>query len=178
MLKVGDKAPDFKLVGTDLTPVQLSDFKGKNLMLHFFPLAFTGVCTQQMCTARDEENDYAELNAEVVGASVDSPFVLQKFSEENNLNFKVASDFNREVSAAYDVLFEDDFMGLSKFSKRSAFIIDGEGIVRYAEVTDGKSLPDFDKMKAVLKEYIIIKIFISKCTILSIHLHAILSVFF
>lgn len=149
-IEVGQKAPEFILVGTDLSPVQLSDYKGKNLMLHFFPLAFTGVCTQQMCMARDEENDYAKLNAVVVGASVDSPFVLKKFAEENNLNFKVASDFNREVSTAYDVLFTDDFAGLSKFSKRAAFIIDGEGIVRYAEVTDGKSLPDFEKMKEVL----------------------------
>ena len=80
MIKVGQKAPNFTLVGTDLKPVKLEDFKGKNLVLHFFPLAFTSICTTQMCTARDEENDYSKLNAEVVGASVDSPFVLQKFA--------------------------------------------------------------------------------------------------
>ena len=151
-IKVGQKAPDFKLVGTDMSPITLADFKGKNLILHFFPLAFTSVCTAQMCTARDEENDYASLGAEVVGASVDSPFVLQKFSAENNLNFKLASDFNRTVSADFGVLFEEDFMGLSKFSKRSAFVIDGAGIIRYAEVTDGKSLPNFEAIKQTLAE--------------------------
>ena len=149
-IKVGQKAPDFMLVGTDLSPITLADYKGKNLILHFFPLAFTSVCTAQMCTARDEENDYASLGAEVVGASVDSPFVLQKFSAENDLNFKLASDFNRSTSEQFGVLFEDDFMGLSKFSKRSAFVIDKEGIVRYAEVTDGKSLPNFAAIKETL----------------------------
>lgn len=149
-IKVGQKAPEFTLVGTDLSPISLKDYKGKNLILHFFPLAFTSVCTAQMCTARDEENDYATLGAEVIGASVDSPFVLQKFSAENKLNFKLASDFNRTVSADYGVLFEDDFMGLSKFSKRSAFVIDGKGIVQYAEITDGKSLPNFEAIKATL----------------------------
>ena len=151
-LKAGMPAPDFKLVGLDLSPVQLSDFAGKNLVLHFFPLAFTSVCTAQMCTARDDKEDYGQLDAEVVGVSVDSPFVLQKFAAENELNFALASDFNREVSKAYGVLFEDDFMGMSRFSKRSAFVIDGNGILQYAEITDGKSLPDFDKIKATLMQ--------------------------
>lgn len=151
MIEIGQKAPNFTLVGTDLKPVKLEDFKGKNLILHFFPLAFTSICTAQMCTARDEENDYSRLNAEVVGASVDSPFVLQKFAEENELNFPLASDFNRETSKTYGVLFEEDFMGMTKFSKRSAFVIDGEGIVRYAEITDGKTLPDFEKIKSTLE---------------------------
>ncbi|MEM6804072.1 MAG: peroxiredoxin [Bacteroidota bacterium] len=150
VLKQGDKAPDFQLVGLDLSPVKLIDFKGKNLVLHFFPLAFTSICTAQMCTARDDKHDYGELDAEVLGVSVDSPFVLQKFAAENKLNFPLASDFNRNVSKAYAVLFEDNFMGLSQFSKRSAFVIDGEGVVQYAEITDGKTLPDFEKIKNTL----------------------------
>jgi len=150
MIKVGDKAPEFTLVGTDLKPIKLADYSGKNLILHFFPLAFTSVCTAQMCTARDEENDYTSLNAEVVGVSVDSPFVLQKFAEENNLNFRLGSDFNRHTCRAFHVLFEDDFLGISEFAKRSAFVIDGDGIVKYAEVTDGKSLPDFAAIKEAL----------------------------
>ena len=150
MIKVGDTAPELALVGTDLQPIRLAGFEGKNLILHFFPLAFTSVCTAQMCTARDEENDYSSLNAEVVGVSVDSPFVLQKFSDENNLNFKLGSDFNRETCRAYGVLFEADFMGLSQFAKRSAFVIDGDGIIQYAEITDGKSLPDFEAIKAAI----------------------------
>jgi len=150
VLTIGTKAPDFKLVGTDLKSITLADYKGKNLILHFFPLAFTSICTTQMCTANGEENDYAKLNAEVIGVSVDSPFVLKKFAEENNLKFKLGSDFNRTVSKAYDVLFEDDFAGMTHFSKRSAFVIDGQGIIQYAEITDGKSLPKFEKIKETL----------------------------
>jgi peroxiredoxin len=152
-ITVGQKAPDFKLVGTDLEPIQLSDYKGKNLILHFFPLAFTSVCTEQLCTANGEENDYAKLNAEVVGVSVDSPFVLDKFSKENNLNFPLGSDFNRVVSKSFGVLFEDDFAGMTHFSKRSAFVIDKEGIIQYAEITDGKSLPSFENIKNTLAVY-------------------------
>jgi len=150
-LAVGQKAPDFKLVSTDLQPIQLSDYRGKNLILHFFPLAFTSVCTEQLCIANGEENDYASLNAEVVGVSVDSPFVLDKFSKENNLNFPLGSDFNRKVSEDYGVLFDGDFAGMTGFSMRSAFVIDGDGIVRYAETTDGKTLPSFDNIINALK---------------------------
>ena len=150
-IKAGMKAPELHLVALDLSPIKLNQYQGKNLILHFFPLAFTSVCTTQMCMARDEENDYSQLNAEVLGVSVDSPFVLKKFHEENNLNFPLGSDFNRATSRAYGALFEDDFMGLTHFSKRSAFVIDKDGIVRYAEITDGKSLPDFEKIKDTLK---------------------------
>lgn len=152
ILKKGQKAPEFKLVGTDLQPITLSDYKGKNLILHFFPLAFTSVCTAQLCTANAEENDYTALNAEVVGASVDSPFVLEKFGKENDLKFKLGSDFNREVSKAFGVLFEDDFVGMTRFSMRSAFVIDKKGTVQYAEVTDGKTLPSFENIKNTLAE--------------------------
>lgn len=149
-IEIGDKAPDFKLVGTDLQPISLYDYKGRNLILHFFPLAFTSVCTAQMCTARNSESKYNNMKAEVLGVSVDSPFVLDKFSKENKLNFPLGSDFNRTMSKAYGVLFEDDFAGMTHFSKRSAFVIDGEGTIRYAEVTDGKTLPDFKKIEATL----------------------------
>ena len=150
MPTVGQKAPDFTLVGTDLKPIQLADYSGKNVVLLFFPLAYTSVCTTEMCMARDDQSQYAELNAEVIGISVDSPFVLQKFAEENELNFPLASDFNKNVAEAYDTLFEGDFLGMSRFAKRSAFVIDGEGILQYAEITDGKSLPDFEKIRTVL----------------------------
>jgi len=149
-LTVGQKAPDFKLVGTDLQPITLEKYKGKNLILHFFPLAFTSVCTEQLCTANGSENDYVSLNAEVVGVSVDSPFVLDKFAKENNLEFLLGSDFNRKVSADYGVLFDGDFAGMTGFSMRSAFVIDAEGIIRYAETTDGKSLPSFENISKIL----------------------------
>lgn len=152
LLTKGQKAPDFKLVGTDLQPITLKDYKGKNLILHFFPLAFTSVCTTQMCTANANENDYSSLNAEVVGVSVDSPFVLDKFAKENDLKFKLGSDFNRKVSKEFGVLFEDDFAGMTHFSKRSAFVIDKDGTVQYAEVTDGKTLPSFENIKDTLEK--------------------------
>lgn len=150
MPTVGQKAPGFSLVGTDLNPIKLADYEGKSLVLLFFPLAFTSVCTAEMCMARDDQSQYGDLNAAVLGVSVDSPFVLQKFAAENELNFPLASDFNREVAKAYDTLFDGDFLGMSGFAKRSAFVIDGAGVLQYAEVTDGKSLPDFDKIRDVL----------------------------
>jgi len=151
-IKIGQKAPDFKLVGTDLEPISLKNYKGKNLIVHFFPLAFTTVCTAQMCTARDGEHKYNDMKTEVLGVSVDSPFVLRKFADENDLKFAMGSDFNREASKAFGVLYEDDFAGMTHFSKRSAFVIDKEGIVRYAEVTDGKTLPDFNKIAQTIAE--------------------------
>lgn len=151
MITVGEKAPEFSLVTTDLKSITNADFAGKNVVILFFPLAFTSVCTQEMCTANDDMNLYKDLDAEIIGVSVDSPFVLKKFGEDNGIQFTLASDFNRTVSKAFDTLFEDDFLGLTGFSKRSAYVIDKEGLLRYSETTDGKSLPDFDKIKETLK---------------------------
>ncbi len=151
MLSVGAKAPEFNLITTDLKTVTNAEYAGKNVVLLFFPLAFTSVCTQEMCVASDDQSVYGDLDAEVIGISVDSPFVLQKFAAENDIKTTMASDFNRTTCKAYDTLFEDDFMGLTAFAKRSAFVIDKEGVIQYAEITDGKSLPDFDKIKEVLK---------------------------
>lgn len=150
-MNVGEKAPEFKLVTTAMKSITNKDFKDKNVVLLFFPLAFTSVCTQEMCVASDDMNAYTDLDAEIIGISVDSPFVLQKFGEENKIGFTLASDFDRSASKAFDTLFEDDFLGLTGFSKRSAYVIDKEGILRYSETTDGKSLPDFDKIKETLK---------------------------
>ena len=142
-LQVGDQAPDFKLKGTDLKEVSLGDFKGKKVVLHFFPLAFTGVCTTQLCTMRDNFGYYDGLNAQVLGVSVDSPFTLAKFKEDQAYQFPLLSDFNKEVAAAYGALYED-FLGLKGIAKRSAFVIDEEGKVIYAEVLeDAGNLPDF-----------------------------------
>jgi len=152
MITVGTKAPEFKLITTELKSISNGDFSGKNVVLLFFPLAFTSVCTQEMCTASDDQTQYSDLDAEVIGISVDSPFVLQKFAVENDIKTTMASDFNRTTCKAYDTLFEDDFMGLTAFAKRSAFVIDKEGVIRYSEITDGKSLPNFEEIKAVLKD--------------------------
>lgn len=149
-LQVGDQAPDFKLKGTDLKEVSLGDFKGKKVVLHFFPLAFTGVCTTQLCMMRDNFGYYDGLNAQVLGISVDSPFTLAKFKEDQAYQFPLLSDFNKEVAAAYGALYED-FLGLKGIAKRSAFVIDEEGKVIYAEVLeDAGNLPDFAAINQVV----------------------------
>lgn len=149
-LQVGDKAPDFKLKSTELKEVSLSDFAGKKVILHFFPLAFTGVCTTQLCTMRDSFGFYEGLNAEVLGVSVDSPFTLAKFKEDQSYQFPLLSDFNKEAAAAYGALYED-FLGLKGIAKRSAFVIDEEGKVIYAEVLeDAGNLPDFAAINKVV----------------------------
>ena len=147
-LQVGDKAPDFKLFSSELKEVSLSDYKGKKLVLHFFPMAFTGVCTAQLCTMRDSFGYYQGMNADVVGISVDSPFTLAKFKEDQAYQFPLLSDFNKEVSQAYGSFYEDFVFNLKGVAKRSAFVIDEDGIIIHAEVLeDAGNMPDFDAIK-------------------------------
>lgn len=150
-LQVGQQAPFFTLPDTDRNQVSLADFSGKNVVLLFFPMAFTGVCTTELCSVRDNIALYNNANAQVLGISVDSPFTLAKFKEEQKLNFPLLSDFNKEVSAAYGA-FYDVFIGWMKgVSKRSAFVIDGAGIVRYAEVLESAGdLPNFEAINNTL----------------------------
>lgn len=150
---VGSIAPDFNLFASMNEPVQLSQFKGeKNVLLLFFPQSFTGVCTKELCSVRDDIARYQEMNAEVIGISVDSVFTLARFKEDQNLNFTLLSDFNREATQAYDCMY-DSFtpMGMKGVSKRSAFIIDKSGMVCYAEVLDNAGeIPNFDAIHACL----------------------------
>ncbi|WP_461789863.1 redoxin domain-containing protein [Pedobacter sp.] len=149
-LQVGAQAPDFKLKSTELKEVSLGDFKGKKVVLHFFPLAFTGVCTTQLCTMRDNFGYYEGLNAQVLGVSVDSPFTLGKFKEEQAYQFPLLSDFNKDAAAAYGALYED-FLGMKGIAKRAAFVIDEEGKIAYAEVLeDAGNLPDFAAINKVV----------------------------
>jgi peroxiredoxin len=150
-IKVGQPAPDFILHDTQKNKVALSDQKGKNVLLLFFPMAFTGVCTKELCSVRDNIAMYNNAGAQVFGISVDSPFTLAKYKEEQGLNFPLLSDFNKEASEAYGSLY-DAFIGWMKgVSKRAAFIIDKEGIVKYAEVLEKASeLPDFDAIQSTL----------------------------
>jgi peroxiredoxin len=151
-LKTGDKAPNFTLYTSEKQQVALDDFKGKNVVLLFFPQAFTRVCTTEMCTARDELSFYQDLDAQVLGISVDSVFTLAKYKEDQQLNFPLLSDFNKEVSRAYDALYEEFGFGMKGVSKRSAFLIDKNGVIRYAEVLDNAgNLPNFDALKQTLK---------------------------
>lgn len=150
-LKRGDTAPAFQLFNIDKKEVSLEDYKGKNLVMLFFPLAFTSVCTTELCSMRDNMTDYAELDAEVVAISVDSLFTLDKFKKAENLSFPLLSDFNKEVSAAYGVLYENFVLGMKGVSKRSAFVIDKEGKIQYAEVLESAGdLPNFNAIKQTL----------------------------
>jgi peroxiredoxin len=150
-LKIGDKAPSFKLIDTDKKEVSLEDYKGKNLIVHFFPAAFTGVCTTQLCTVRDAISTYHNDKCDVVAISVDLPFTLDKFKELQNLNFTLLSDFNKEASTAYGAIYENWILGLKGVSKRSTFVIDGAGIIQYAEVLESAGdLPNFEAINATL----------------------------
>jgi peroxiredoxin len=150
-LQVGDKAPDFKLFSSELKEVALSDYDGKKLVLHFFPMAFTGVCTTQLCTMRDSFGFYEGMNAGVLGVSVDSPFTLAKFKEEQSYQFPLLSDFNKEVSAAYGALYEEFAFNLKGVSKRAAFVIE-DGKIIYAEVLENAGdLPDFDAIRKAVE---------------------------
>jgi peroxiredoxin len=151
-LQVGQPAPQFILISSDLKSVSLADFKGRKVVIHFFPLAFTGVCTTQLCTMRDSFGYYDGLNATILGISVDSPFTLAKFKAENNYQFDLLSDFNKEVSTAYGAIYEQFVMGLKGVAKRAAFVIDEEQQVIYAEVLeDAGQLPNFEAIAEIVK---------------------------
>lgn len=150
-LQPGQKAPDFKLFDTDKNEISLASQKGKNVVLLFFPAAFTGVCTAELCSVRDNLAQYNDLNAQVFGISVDMPFTLAEYKKQQNLNFPLLSDFNKEASNAYETIYETFAMGMKGVSKRSAFVIDKEGIIRHAEVLeDAGNQPDFDAIYKTL----------------------------
>ncbi len=151
-LKVGDKAPDFKLYSSDKQEVSLSAYKGKNVVILFFPLAFTGVCTTELCEMRDNITSYSKLNAEILAISVDSPFTLGKFKAEQKLPFHLLSDFNKDTSAAYGSLYENFVLGMKGVSKRSAFVVDAGGTIQYAEVLESAGdIPNFTAVQETLK---------------------------
>lgn len=150
-VQVGQQAPSFLLRDTDKKEVKLEDFKGQNVLILFFPLAFTGVCTTELCNIRDNIGVYNNANAQVLGISVDSPFSLGKFKAEQNLNFPLLSDFNKEASKAYGALYENFIGWMEGVSKRSAFIVDKEGVIRYAEVLESAGdLPNFEAINTTL----------------------------
>jgi len=150
-IQLGQKAPDFALYDDNKNPVKLSDQKGKNVLLLFFPFAFTSTCTKELCSIRDNYNIYEKLNAQVYGISVDSVHTLKKFRQEQNLNFPLLSDFNKDVSKEYDSLYDTFGLGMKGVSKRAAFVIDKEGVIKYAEVLENASdLPNFDAIQQTL----------------------------
>ena len=151
-LAVGQKAPGFTLFNSNKEKVSLEDFKGKKVLLLFFPQAFTGVCTKELCGVRDNLSWYNNVDAQVLGISVDSVFTLNTYSKEQSFNFPLLSDFNKEVSREYGSLYDTWIFDMKGVSKRSAFVIDREGIIRYAEVLDNAGdVPDFDKINAAIE---------------------------
>jgi peroxiredoxin len=144
-IEVGQPAPDFSLYASDRSKVSLSDFKGKNVLLLFFPQAFTGTCTEELCKVRDNIGLYKNADAEVLGISVDSTATLNKYKELEGYNFTLLSDFNKEVSALYGSIYEVWFSEMRGVSKRSAFIVDKTGIIQYEEVLENADdVPDFE----------------------------------
>ncbi|MBD3750591.1 MAG: redoxin domain-containing protein [Sphingobacteriales bacterium] len=151
-LKVGDQAPDFTLFNSELKEVKLKDFAEKKVIIHFFPMAFTGVCTTQLCTMRDNFGFYEGLGAQVLGISVDSPFTLAKFKEDNQYQFPLLSDFNKEVSKAYGAYYDEFVFNLKGVAKRAAFVLDENQKIIYAEVLESAGdLPNFKAIDDIVK---------------------------
>lgn len=151
-LQIGQQAPDFTLYDTEKNKVTLSELKGNNVLLLFFPFAFTSVCTKELCSVRDTISLYNNANAKVFGISVDSLFTLGKFKEEQKLNFPLLSDFNKTVSRAYHSLDEQWNFEYAGVSKRASFIIDKNGTIQFAEILSNPGLlPDFEKINKTLE---------------------------
>lgn len=154
MLQTGQKAPAFKLLNSDKQEVALENYKGKNVVLFFFPMAWTGGCTKEMCTIQEDYNAYSNMNVEVIGISVDTFFALKKFKEEYKLDsITLLSDFNKDTIKAYDVVIEDFAFGYHGVAKRSTFVIDKEGVIRFIEVLPSPAdFPNLDAVKKALSE--------------------------
>jgi peroxiredoxin len=160
-LKVGDKAPDFELTtkaADGPKKIKLgSNFGKKNTVLLFFPMAFTGVCTKEMCDVSQGLNAFTSLNADVLGISGDNPFAQEAWAQKEKIQVPLLADYEHKVAQAYGVAY-DSFLpqknlGMAGVAKRSAFIVDKQGVIRYAESSDDPTkLPDFDKIKATLAQ--------------------------
>jgi glutaredoxin-dependent peroxiredoxin len=150
-LDVGSKAPDFTLTNQDRQPVKLSEQRGKPVLLAFFPAAFSSVCTKELCTFRDSMAQLNAANAQVYGISVDTFFTLKAFHDQQQYNFPLLSDFNKQAIRDYGV-FNEDMIGLKGIAKRAVFVIDKDGVVRYQEVLeDARNEPDYGKALSALK---------------------------
>jgi len=152
-IAVGSKAPFFKLINTDRKEVSLSDFSGKALVIQFFPAAFTSVCTEQMCTSRDELSFYNDIGAAMVAISVDMPFSLKAFKEKNQINYDLLSDFNKVTIHDYDMYHCNFAFGMRGVAKRGVILVDALGMVAYAEETANPGVQvNFLALKEALKK--------------------------
>ena len=152
-ITIGQQAPDFTLFDSTKNKITLSELQGSNVLLLFFPQAFTRVCIKELCSVRDNIGSYEKVNASVLGISVDSVFTLARFKEEQQFNFTLLSDFNKNVSTLYGCLYEDWILDMKGVSKRAAFIIDRSGIIQYAEILESAGdIPDFAAISKKLEE--------------------------
>jgi peroxiredoxin len=154
-LKVGEKAPDFTLPSftpsPELKQISFGDYKGKTVVLLFFPQAFTGTCTAEMCTMSETFNEYKNLGADVLGISVDGTFVQKAFAVQNKITFPLLSDYNREVIRKYDVVLPEFAHGMKETSRRAVFVIGNDGVIKYVEVTNSPGdQVNFDALKKAL----------------------------
>lgn len=152
-LEKGQKAPDFNLTDYEGNKKSLADYKGKNVVLAFYPAAFTGVCEKEMCTFQDSQSQYNDLDAEVLGVSVDSRFANKAFADKNNIKFPLMSDHTRETVRSYGVN-HDDFAGMPGYTaaKRSVYVLDGEGTVQYGWVADNPGQePNYEEVMTAVK---------------------------
>lgn len=150
-LQISQYAPDFTLFSSERTSVTLSELRGSKVVLLFFPVAFTSVCTAELCSVRDNIKMYEDLNAKVFGISVDTVYTLAKYKEEQNLNFPLLSDFNKDVSKAYNCLYDTFAFEMKGVSKRAAFVVDEKGSLIYTEVLENAGeQPNFEAIQKVL----------------------------
>lgn len=150
-VEVGAKAPDFTLPNQDREPVTLSEqLKNGPVVLAFFPAAFSGTCQKEMCTFRDSASSLNKVSAKVLGVSVDTFFALKAWGDQNHFSFPLLSDFNKDVIAKYGVV-NPDMIGMKNIAKRSVFVIDKSGVVRYREVLDdARNEPNYDTINKTL----------------------------
>jgi peroxiredoxin len=145
-VETGSAAPDFTLMDQDRQPVTLSALRGTPVVLAFFPAAFSGVCTKELCTFRDQMSQLNNARAQVYGISVDTFFTLKAFHDAQHFSFPLLSDFNKTVIRDYGV-FNEDMIGLKGIAKRAVFVLDKDGIVRHREVLeDARNEPDYGKV--------------------------------
>lgn len=151
-LTTGDIAPDFTLFDSDKQQVSLHDLRGQKVLLLFFPAAFTSTCTKELCAVRDELSWYNNMNAKVIAISTDALYALARYKAEQNFNFTLAADYNKEVCGLYGAQYEVFNFGMKGTARRAAFVIDENGIIKYAEVLESAAdIPDFVKIKEALK---------------------------
>ena len=155
MVEIGAKVPEFTLFDYELKKRSLKEFRGKKLVLAFFPGAYTGVCDREMCTLRDALAKLGKLDAQVIAVSVNDPFALKGFHEDNALNFPLLSDYTRETVKAYGVE-SPDFAGLKGYTvaKRSVFILDADGVLKWKWVSNDPGVePDYAEIERQLKKF-------------------------